>query len=363
MFKPSSARRFDLRQGSKIGKGPRSGGQPRESLFNMLIPDITRRKALIMGAALLATPAIVGAQTTRLPRLTLQTPGSGPGILMAHARALGLFDQLADEVDLSVWTTGDEMRAGLVSGSVPVTVTPTQAAASLYNRGFGITLVATLTDGHCGLVARGMEGCTIPDLRGKSCVVPAFNDFTGHMMRLALAHHGVGQDELTLIPATTQMEAAQVLLSGRADAALLAEPGATAALMRGRDGGQDLYRGVQMRDLLGAITGLRPSLPQAALAMRADFAAQYPWLAPALTESLAEAAADLNAHPQAAAENAAAFLDRAAPMLAQAIPFANINVLPASEARAEIEALYQTLIAADPGIIGGALPDDGLYAL
>lgn len=325
--------------------------------------DFTRRKALLAGAALLAKPAILSASPSRLPRLVLQTPGSGPGILMAHARALGLLDTIADEIELSIWTTADEMRAGLVSGTVPVTVVPTQGAASLYNRGFGIKLVATLTDGHCGLVARGVEGCTIADLRGKSVVVPAFNDFTGHMMRLALAHHGVGLDALTLIPATTQMEAAQVLLSGRADVALLAEPGATAALMRGRADGQDLHRGAQMRDELGAITGLRPSLPQAVLAMRADFVADHPWLAEALTEALATAAADLNANPQAAAENAAPFLERTAQMLTQAIPFANITVLPARVARPEIEALYQALIAADPDIIGGALPDDGLYAL
>ncbi|MCC5993725.1 MAG: ABC transporter substrate-binding protein [Rhodobacteraceae bacterium] len=323
----------------------------------------TRRKALFAGAALLASPAILRADGARLPRLVLQTPGSGPGILMAHARALGLFDAIADEVDLSIWTTGDEMRAGLVSGAVPVTVVPTQAAASLYNRGFGIKLVATLTEGHCGLVARGMADCTIPDLRGKSVVVPAFNDFTGHMMRLALAHHGLGPDALTLIPATTQMEAAQVLLSGRADVALLAEPGATAALMRGRADGQDLHRGVQMRDELGRVTGLRPSLPQASLAMRADYAADHPWLAGALTAALTQAAEDLNANPAQAAENAAPFLERAAPLLAQAIPFANINVLSAKVARPEVEALYQALIAADAGIIGGALPDDGLYAL
>lgn len=326
-------------------------------------PTVSRRSALLIGAAELAAPALARASTGRLDRLVIQTPGSGPGILFGHAQASGLLAPLADQIDLSVWSTGDEMRAGLVSGAVPVTVVPTQAAASLYNRGFGVKLVSTLTDGHCGLVARGIEGCTIADLRGKSVVVPAFNDFTGHMMRLALAHHGVGLDELTLIPATTQMEAGQVLLAGRADVALLAEPGATATLMRGRADGQDLSRGVQMRDELGRITGLRPSLPQASLAIRADVAAEHPWLPATLNEALTQAAASLNADPAAAAANAAPFLDRQPGLLAQAIPFANINVLPASQARPEIEALYAALLAADPAIIGGALPDDELYAL
>ncbi|WP_201155352.1 ABC transporter substrate-binding protein [Rhodobaculum claviforme] len=324
---------------------------------------ITRRAALALGLAGLAAPSILGARTARLGRLRLQTPASGPGILMAHARARGLLADLADEVDLSIWTTADEMRAELVSGRVPVTVVPTQAAASLYNRGFGIRLVATLTDGHCGLVARGIEGCSIPDLRAGSVVVPNVNDFTGHMMRLALGHHGMTPQDVTLIPAATQMEAAQVLLAGRADVALLAEPAATAALLRGRSDGQDLHRGVQMRDVLGAITGLRPSLPQAALAMRADYAAEHPWLAAALTGALAQAAASVNADPAAAALDAAAFLDRAAPLLAQAIPFAHIAVRSATAARPEVEALFAALIAADPGLIGGALPDDGLYAL
>lgn len=95
----------------------------------------TRRAALVMGTAMLAAPAMLKAQSQRVPKLVLQTPGSGPAILMAHARALGVFEPLAEELELSIWNTADEMRAGLVSGAVPVTVVPTQAAASLYNRG------------------------------------------------------------------------------------------------------------------------------------------------------------------------------------------------------------------------------------
>ena len=38
--------------------------------------DFTRRKALLLGAALLATPAILRADAPRLARLVLQTPGT-----------------------------------------------------------------------------------------------------------------------------------------------------------------------------------------------------------------------------------------------------------------------------------------------
>ncbi|MBY6200177.1 hypothetical protein KUV65_02300 [Maritalea mobilis] len=311
----------------------------------------------------LAAPALLHATGARLPRLAMQSPGSGPGILISHALAIGAFEDVADEVAFSLWRTGDEMRANLVSGDVPVTVVPTQGGGSLYNRGFGVQLVCTLTDGHCGLVARDVENPQVPDLRGLRVVVPAFNDFTGHMMRLALAHHGVGLDELELIPATTQMEAGQVFLAGRADAALLAEPGASAVLARGAADGQTLYRGRQMRDELGEITGLRASLPQAALAIRSDFAADHPGLAEALYEGLFAAATSLNADPATAAANAAPRLDRPAPILETAIPYCNITAIRASEARPVIEALYQALLDADPGILNNAMPDDGFYAI
>lgn len=323
----------------------------------------TRRAALVMGVAALATPAVLRANTPRLTRLVLQTPGSGPGILLAHARAIGAFDGIADAVDLPIWSGFDEMRAGFVSGKVPVTVMPTQGAASLYNRGLDLRMIATLTDGHCGLVARDIAGCDIADLRGRRVALSGINGFTGHMMRLGLGAADIGADAPDLLPAATHMEAGQLLLAGRADAALIAEPAATAVLRRARDDGQALHRGVQMKEVLGRITGLRPVLPQACLAIRSDHAAEHPWLAGALHDALVRAAVSLNADPSAAAGHAGAFLDRAPALLEEAIPFASISVRAASRARPEIEALYHALLAADPGILGGRLPDDDLYAL
>lgn len=326
-------------------------------------PVLSRRAAVLMGAAFLSAPMLARAQSRQLERLVIQTPPSGPGILMAHARATGAFDGMAAKVELPVWMGFDQMRAGFVSGDVPVTVMPTQGAASLYNRGFGLRMVSTLTDGHCGLIAHGIADCQMDDLRGKRIVLSGINGFTGNMMRLGLRHAGIALNEVDLIAAATHMEAGQVLLAGRADVGLIAEPAATGVLMRGQADGQPLERGVQMRHVLGHITGLRAVLPQACLAIRADYAAAHPWLSAALNDALSKAATTLNADQAVAAENAGAFMDRAPGLLERAIPFANIAVRPASEARPEIEALYRALLGADPGIIGGKLPDEGLYAL
>ncbi|MCW8842742.1 MAG: ABC transporter substrate-binding protein [Rhodobacteraceae bacterium] len=325
--------------------------------------NLTRRTALAGAAALIAVPSVIRASNKGLERLVLQAPRSGPGILLAHAEARGLLEPLADEVDLSVWTTPDDMRAGFVSGKVPLTVMSSQGAASLYNKGLDLEIVSVLTDGHCGLIARGIKGCSVADLRGKKIAVPSINGFTGHMFRLALRYYGIAEDELEILAAATKMEGAQLLLAGRAEVALVPEPVASAALMKGKAQGQDLYRGEQMRDVMGKITGTEPSLPQASLVARKGFAAAYPDVLSALQAALAEATISLNADPAAAAADAAPFLERKAALLEMAIPYANLNAQAAIEARPKLEALYTALLEADAKIIGGRMPDAGLYGL
>lgn len=324
---------------------------------------LTRRQSLAGAAALVAVPSILRAASDRLDRLVIQAPRSGPGILLAHAEARGLLAPLADAVDLSVWTTPDDMRAGFVSGKVPLTVMSSQGAASLYNKGLDMQIVSVLTDGHCGLITRGIKDCSVADLRGKTVAVPSINGFTGHMFRLALRHYGIAESEMTILAAATKMEGAQLLLAGRAEVALVPEPVASAALMKGKAQGQDLYRGEQMRDVMGKITGIEASLPQASLVARKGFVASYPDMIPALQKVLAEATLSLNADPAAAAADAAPFLERKAKLLEMAIPYANLNAQPAAAARPKLEALYTALLDADAGIIGGRMPDAGLYGL
>jgi len=74
--------------------------------------NLTRRSLMAGTAAVLAMPSVLRATTQRLGRLVLQTTASGPGILMAHARTIGAFDDIAETVDLPIWTGFDQMRAG-----------------------------------------------------------------------------------------------------------------------------------------------------------------------------------------------------------------------------------------------------------
>ncbi|MEC3860951.1 ABC transporter substrate-binding protein [Mesobacterium sp. TK19101] len=323
---------------------------------------LSRRTFLAAGGAILAAPSLARAGGAKLDRLVLQSPPSGPSIVMSQAVATGAFDDIAKEVDFSLWNTGDELRANLSSGKVEVAIIPTQSGASLYNRGFPIRLVNVVTDGHCGLFSTGARLNSFADLKGKTVAQPFYNDFTGHVMRALLAKHGIA-DQVELIPAATHVEAAQLLLSGRTEAAILAEPAGTAAMMKAKKAGQTITMGVRTRDEWALVSGAGSALPQAGLGVTAGFAEAHPAHVEALHAALAGACQAANSDPATAAAHTATLTERPAPLIQAALPHCALHVRPASEARADLEGTFKALLAADPGILAGKLPDDGYYLL
>jgi len=177
-----------------------------------------------------------------------------------------------------------------------------------------------------------------------------------------LKHHGMspGRD-LTVQITGSPVEAMQMLLMGRVDAALVAEPAATAATIRGKQMGKAVRRAIDIQAAWAEATGRAPILPQAGLALTDTLRTARPELAEALQAALEAAVQKVNADPQAAAGVAAPFLDFPAPVLAASIPTSKLVVTRARAARNDIEAMLTTLADADPAIIGGHLPDDGFY--
>lgn len=325
---------------------------------------ITRRGALAAlgaSAALIAAPATLRAAPAA--RLALYGPPAGPTFTLAHAVKSGALADIAEDVSLTVWRNPDELRAGLTSGAIDLSVVPAQAAANLYNRGMGIRLVNVMTNGLLYVMAKegAVEG-SLEGLAGKSLAVPFPNDTPDFVIRALLEREGL-TDQVTLSTPATPMEAAQMLLAGRVDAAVLAEPVATVATMRAKQAGESLARVVDLQVAWGAVTGLGPIVPQAGLAVTKGFAEAHGDLIEPLHAALVASTGEVLANPQVAAEAAAEALEMPAPMLAASIPNCNLTATKATEARKPLEAMFNLMQSGNADILGGKLPDDGFYAL
>jgi NitT/TauT family transport system substrate-binding protein len=333
----------------------------------------TRRRALGTCGAAVAAPFLQlgaagwaeDAATTERPlaQLILWGPPAGPSITLAHAVAARMLREVADKAEFKAWRNPDEMRAGLASGTMQAVVVPTQVAANLFNRGLGVRLVNVMTDGLLYIVAGDPALTTIDSLRGRNVAVPFRNDTPEFVFRRILKGKGMAAgSDLAVETTGTPIEAIQLLLAGRLDAALVPEPAATAAIVRGRLAGKAIVRVMDIQKLWAETNGRdRGTLPQAGLAVTTGFYDKHPTLVARLNERLANAAAAVLAAPAVAAGNAAAALELPWPIIEQSIPWSNLVCRRAVEARPAIEAMFATVAEADASLLGGRLPPAEFY--
>lgn len=326
------------------------------------IPMDRRAVLTTMGAAVLtpALPNILAA--ANMETLALFGPPAGPSITLSHAVATGVFNDITETASFTAWRTPDELRAGLTSGSMELAVVPIQAAANLYNRGFGLKLANVMTDGLLSIITDKTEIASIASLKGYKIAVPFRGDTPEIILNQLFAHENIDREaDVTLSYTGTPIEAMQMLLAGRVDAALVAEPAASGAIMRGKMAGKTISRGVDIQVAWGEMTGQQPVLPQAGLIATNSFLEKHGDMMPAILGKLQNTVVEVLADPSAAAANASAALGMPAPVLASSIPFSKLVARSANDARIDIEAMLSAMAGVDMDKIGGKLPDDGFY--
>lgn len=323
----------------------------------------SRRSALALIAAGASWPLFLEASRAASPEfLALYGPPAGPSITLAHAAATGRFDGVAERTTVTAWRNPDELRAGLTSGEITLSVVPVQAAANLYNRGFPIRLANVMTNGLLYIISEDPQIGSISDLAGRTVAVPFRGDTPEIIFGQLLAHQGLdGENGPAITYAATPVEAMQLLLAGRVDAALTAEPAATAGILRGRQAGKTVRHAISIQDEWGAMTGGPPVLPQAGLAITQRFMDDNGEAVPAILAALDATVLDVLDNPQAAAANATGPLGTPAPLLAASIPHCNLVARPAMEARADVERMLSAMAVGNMARLGGKMPDDGFY--
>lgn len=328
----------------------------------------TRRHVLAMGAGALAAPAVIRASSSAraaqlpMPTLTLWGPPAGPSIILVSAITDGLLRSLADKIVFKAWQSPDEMRAGLTSGSMQVVVLPTQVAANLYSRGLGVRLLNVLTTGIVYIVSKDKSLTTLASLKGRSVLVPYPNDTPDLLFRCLLKAAQIdARNDVKIITTGTPIEALQLFLADRADAAVLPEPAASAAVLRARAAGQSVERVIDFQKAWGEVTGKGTSLPVAGLAVTDAFLHEHAGVLEPLHDSLRKAAEAVVKNPARAANGSASELVMPWPVLEQSIHYSNFTCVRAREAKPELEMMYSALADMDAAVIGGKLPDAAFY--
>lgn len=326
---------------------------------------MSRRRFLecLAATGLAALPVPTATRAAGLDQLTVWGMPASPSVVLARAVASGALAPLVDEARFDVWRTADQMRAGVVSGDIALFAAPSYAAANLFNRGAGVRLVNILTWGLLYIFAGdGVRLETIGDLKGKTLLVGAKNDAPDLLTRFVLKSAGLepGRD-VGLSYVGTSAEAVPLLLAGKADAAVLPEPAASAAEIKAKQANLNVTRVLDVTDLYAAHSGRPAGIPQAGLAVTEAFLDAHPDIVAALHAASVEAAGWVGDNPKAAAALVADPLKLPAPIIEASLPRFRLKVASALEAKADLEAYFEALMTLSPDIVAGRLPDPAFY--
>ncbi len=323
------------------------------------------RRAVLLGLAALGASSHALARAAAAGEgtpLTLWGIPATPSAVFARAVASDGFQAASPGARFDVWKSTDQMRAGVASGAFRLFATSTYAAANFFNRGAGTRLVNVVTWGILYVMARddGIRG--VEDLAGRTVLLSNKHEAPDLLFRLLLGWSGLDPDrDVTLDYVGSPGEAVPLFLAGRGDVAVLHEPAATAALLRARQEGIAIVRALDVTELYRRHTGLPAGIPQVGLAASERMVETEPEVVAAAHAACVEAAAWVRAHPDAAGAAAGPVLGLPAPVIAASLPHVHLDVIPAQEARADIELYFSHLMELAPGIVGGRLPDPGFY--
>lgn len=260
-----------------------------------------------------------------------------------------------------LWRDTDELRAGIASGETRLFTTPTHVPPLFAARGVPVRLLAIISMGHLYVVSEDAGISRLADLRGRRVTTFFRNDMPDLVFRVLLRREGLepGRD-IDIDYVGTPMEAAQMVIAGRAATVLLSEPPATMAITMAGHSGRTLYRSISLQDEWGRQFG-PARIPMAGVALHQSLIDEAPELLAVLRAGLPEAAAWVLSNPGEAGTLAERTMDIRAMLFRRALEHLAIEVHGARAVQDEIMAFYRVLFELYPASIGGRLPDESLF--
>ncbi|MDO5729724.1 MAG: ABC transporter substrate-binding protein [Actinomycetaceae bacterium] len=286
------------------------------------------------------------------------------GAPMAGFGEEGALTDLTDSVTVDTWDSVEKLKNALTHDGVEVAATPVNLPANLYNKGIDVRLVAAVVWGMFYII--GPADAPVGDwdsLRGKRIAVTHAGNMPDHMFSYLLKENGLNKEsDIEYVPSESGQLVMSMLMKGEIDYAVVPEHFATIALKKTKEKGLNLARIFNLQDEWAKATGNEPRFPMAGLAMPGKLVDEYPEIVDAILSEVSASVDKANAGDTEILERVATQYQLPIEMVKDVIPRLQLDVVPASQAKAEIEDLLSRIGEINPSIYGGKLPDKEFYA-
>lgn len=316
---------------------------------------------LVVGG--LSKPAVAQSDS-RLEHLVLAGPPGPLSIPLAYLVVNDRLSSIADSVELVLWADQNQLRAIVAGGEADFVTMPSNNAAIFYNNGLNLQLLDIAAWTASFGVSADETIMSLSEAAGKRIVIPFEGSVPDLLFQYVAAANGLDPAaDFDVQYTPNPQQAAQMLVGGQADVAILPEPLATAVLLSTASTDAPLRRVFSLADEWTAVTDDDSRTPLTGTVALPGVLDQ-PDVIAAFQSEYALAVEWVIAHPEDAGQLAEEHLPELglpAKPVTLSLQQTDWDDVPAEDARADIESFFTRLMELSPDVVGGRLPDDGFY--
>ncbi len=309
----------------------------------------------------------INANAQKLEKLVLSGPVASVSHPLIHMVKTGALDDIAKKVEFKLWKNPDELRTLTLKGGADFIAVPSNVGANLYNKGVNIKLLNISIWGILAILTRDENLKTLQDFKGKEIGMPFRADMPDIVFEEIVKKQGLNpKTDFKLKYLGSPVDAMQMLIMGRINHALLAEPATSMALRKTGSFplkliAPDLYRGPDLQDEWGKTFKVEAKIPQAGMAVLGDIGKNAHFVK-RFKEEYNKSLDWYKSNPKEAGE----LIVKTLPMLdaigiADSIEYVRFDSVDAQNAKQDLEFFYGILESNNPKTIGGKLPNDSFY--
>ncbi|MBE6788561.1 MAG: ABC transporter substrate-binding protein [Ruminococcaceae bacterium] len=269
-------------------------------------------------------------------------------------------DKAANDYEFEVFAAADQLVPKIVNKSIDIAAVPTNLAATLYKKTEkNVSIIAVNTLGVLSIVTNGVEIDSIEDLRGKTVYATGKGSTPEYALNYILEKNGleVGKD-VKVEYKSEHSELATLVISGKAEIAMLPQPFVTQVTTKNADVKIALDLSKEWKKLPNNDGN---ELVMGCLIVRNDFLKDNKAAVDAFLTEYAASTSYANDKVKETAQLSGDFGILDAAVVEKALPNCNIVYIDGEDMKKSVSAYLNTLLAANPASIGGAVPVDDFY--
>lgn len=315
------------------------------------------RRNFIKTATLLSA-----ALTTRAyskDTLTLWGPPVAPTVLLAIAAEMGQARKITP-FQVRTWMNPDQLRAGLLNGSIQMSIVPCYVAANLRAQGQNVILHNIMTKGLLYIMAK-QSVHELSALQNQKIILPFRGDMPDIVLQILTQAHNITPAQIEY--SASAPETVTRFLQQDFPFAILPEPMASAALLRGRQNAIEITRALSLHEEWDKTFMRQNGMVQAGLLVQESTYQEQSAFLEALDQDLKNAITWLEANPASAAEIASQYLPVPAPALQESLQHSSLTAEKSQDIADDILFFLDKLYDFNPKILGGKKADPSLFGV